>query len=219
MYKKTLNFIIPLYNHQRYIKDCLERIIKLELCNVKVIVIDDFSDDNSVAVTKELIEKYKTLKSVTFKLIEKTMNAGVTNSLNLGLKEVEEGLVYFIASDDFIDCESFTKSVAKIVENDLDFLICNGRYFKNNKVQGRIYKNALSDFLTRVMKRKNNALYINYPKPLLLQTCIFKTELLKVIGEWDELIPLDDYPFFIKLFNLHEQKKNEISFLVGRVFG
>ena len=89
MYKeKILSIIIPAYNCEKYICQCLESIISYK--NIEIIVINDGSTDN----TKELLEKYTKIKFYN------NENYGVSYTRNFGIKEATGKYIMFIDSDD-----------------------------------------------------------------------------------------------------------------------
>jgi len=213
MKSDTINVVIPLYNHEKYIEECLVKLIDCNLKQLKIVMVDDASSDSTLTIAKNIIYNNKNNNKVSFKLIEKRRNRGVTHSLNMGLRELDEGIVYFIASDDFIDSSKFVCAIDKLKQNNLDFIILNGNnYFENGNVK-RIYNKGIVKFLEQLPLNRDKALFIDYPKPLLLQTMIFRTSVISLIGEWDESIGLDDYPFFIRLFSLCEERKFQYQYL------
>jgi len=88
------SIIIPFYNSEKYISFCLDSIIKQHFKDFEVLIVDDFSSDNSL----NIVEKY-VLKDKRFKLlINKTK--GVSSARNLGLNHASGSFVTFLDSDD-----------------------------------------------------------------------------------------------------------------------
>ena len=79
----TVSVILPVYNSERYIGRCLRSLNRQSLSkkNYEVVIIDDFSKDNSIAE----IKKYS---SKNIKLIKNSKNFGLVKSLNLGIKKL-----------------------------------------------------------------------------------------------------------------------------------
>jgi glycosyltransferase involved in cell wall biosynthesis len=90
-----VSVIIPSYNHEKYISQCIESIINQTYKNYELIVIDDGSCDNSVILLEELCKKYK------FRLYLQ-QNMGLAATLNKYIKEFVIGeYIALCASDDF----------------------------------------------------------------------------------------------------------------------
>lgn len=99
-----VSIVIPLYNKEKYIKRCLESVIKQTYSNIEVIIVDDGSTDGS----KRCIDKY--LEKHDFKYYYKE-NGGISSARNYGLQYVTGDYVYFLDPDD------------EIVENAIDVLV------------------------------------------------------------------------------------------------
>lgn len=123
--------IVPCYNHEKYVKTCLDSIFRQTYKNIEVIVVDDCSPDNSAEVIKKLQQKYD------FKFIEHKENWGLTKTLNDVIYNHAHGkYIKCIASDDYLtdDCvEVLTTKIEKLGDN-YAFVYAKVRHFieKNN---------------------------------------------------------------------------------------
>lgn len=107
MNKKSISFIIPIYNSEKTIEDCIESIIKNKKnYDIEIVLINDGSTDNSENVCKKYLEKYKNniIKYYNFK------NQGVSSARNHGIELATKDWIFFIDSDD------------KLNENAIDYL-------------------------------------------------------------------------------------------------
>ena len=93
--KKIISIIIPVYNAENYLQECLDSIRKQSLTNLEIICIDDGSTDNSVSVIKNVMKK-----DFRIQLIEQT-NQGAGIARNNGLKNATGKYVAFLDADDF----------------------------------------------------------------------------------------------------------------------
>lgn len=112
MEKYSLTVIIPAYNSQKYIGkllQCLENQIYKNFC---ILIIDDFSQDDTVS----LIGRYAA-ENPRIKLITLPENHGVSHSRNLGIKYAETPYLTFIDHDDWIDINAFSKCSAFFNQN------------------------------------------------------------------------------------------------------
>ena len=77
-----LSVIVPVYNGEKYIKDCLESIINQTYKDLQIIVVNDGSTDNTEAIVGEIADKDSRVQ-----LINKE-NGGVSSARNVGLEYV-----------------------------------------------------------------------------------------------------------------------------------
>lgn len=118
-----ISVVIPVYNVEKYIRQCLDSIVAqtLGIDNIEVIIVNDASPDNSLEIIEEFKEKYPD----SFKIINNKTNIGPGETRNLGLKQVSSDYVTCIDSDDFISENTLKDCLEKISENNCDLLIYN----------------------------------------------------------------------------------------------
>lgn len=92
-----LSFIIPLYNAEEYIGKCLDSILESDIDRMEyeIIVIDDGSKDNGLAVAREYEQKYDNIKVLTQE------NQGQSVARNYGIREAQGEYIWCIDSDDY----------------------------------------------------------------------------------------------------------------------
>lgn len=95
--KPLISVIVPVYNTENYIGDCLDSILAQTYTNLEVIVINDGSKDNSELIVKEYIAKDSRIKYV------KQENSGLSTTRNNGMEIAMGKYIAFIDSDDIID--------------------------------------------------------------------------------------------------------------------
>ena len=88
-----LSIIIPVYNVEKYIGECLDSVVNqsIGIDNIEVIVVNDATPDNSMDIINEYVEKYP-----SFKVISNKSNKGLGESRNIGLKYVTSDYVTFL---------------------------------------------------------------------------------------------------------------------------
>lgn len=91
------SFIVPVYNTNKYLKKCLDSLIKQTFKDFEIIVVNDGSTDKSL----EIIEEYKN-KYVNIKLINQN-NQGLSVARNNGILKATGKYILFIDSDDYIE--------------------------------------------------------------------------------------------------------------------
>ena len=101
----TVSIIVPVYNSERYISDCINSILKQTFPDFELLLIDDGSQDNSLGICQEFGKKDSRIR-----IIHKE-NGGVSSARNLGLDEAIGDIIMFSDSDDTVSetwCESLT---------------------------------------------------------------------------------------------------------------
>lgn len=113
-----LSIIIPVYNVEKYIGSCLDSCLAQDLPKeeYEIVVVDDGSPDNSSAIVEEYIQKNQNIR-----LIHRE-NGGLSAARNTGLRAAYGKYVWFVDSDDWIECNCLRYLVGLAEETDLDVL-------------------------------------------------------------------------------------------------
>lgn len=88
-----VSIIIPIYNVQDYINDCLYSVYIQTYSEIEVILVNDCTPDNSMSIAHSNIEKLK--KRFNVKIIDHKSNKGLSAARNSGVKEATGEWVYF----------------------------------------------------------------------------------------------------------------------------
>lgn len=96
MNNKKLAFILPIYNVEAYLEECIESILKQATKDIEIILVDDGATDTSGQICDNYAQKYDFIKVVHKE------NGGLSSARNAGLKVVTAEYVSFIDSDDRI---------------------------------------------------------------------------------------------------------------------
>ena len=108
-YKVTV--IVPVYNVEEYLRDCLDSLVAQTIRPglMEVLLINDGSTDNSLAICEEYAEQYS-----FFKVLSKK-NEGVSATRNLGIKNAQGKYIMYLDADD-----TFTENTVKSVTDFFD---------------------------------------------------------------------------------------------------
>ncbi|MFL2132961.1 glycosyltransferase [Desemzia sp. FAM 24101] len=117
-----VSVIVPVYNVEVYIEDCLQSIIDQTYQQLEIIVIDDGSTDNS----NQKVQPYLSDKRV--QLITQA-NKGLSGARNTGLGIAIGKYVLFVDSDDYIQLNTIEETVKYLEKNQLDLIRFNGKAF------------------------------------------------------------------------------------------
>lgn len=110
-----ISVIIPVYNGEKYVKQCLENMMSQSYKNLEVIVIDDGSTDGSAAIAQEF-------PVIVHRLQE---NRGLSVARNTGMDVAKGKYIHFMDVDDAINPTYYAEMVTAITEADAD-IACSG---------------------------------------------------------------------------------------------
>ncbi len=110
-----VSVVVPIYNVEKYLRECLDSLVGQTLKEIEIICVDDGSTDSS----KEIIREYMQ-KDTRVKMIAKEKNSGYGNSMNQGFDMASGEYVGILESDDFAEPAMFEKLYETARENALD---------------------------------------------------------------------------------------------------
>lgn len=151
-----LSIIIPVFNSEEYLKECIESLIDCKKHNIEIILIDDGSTDSSPKICDDYAIKDKRINVIHQK------NSGVSNARNKGIELAIGKYVMFIDSDDMIDQE-WERIVSSEMENDI--------YYISKDIVGDVSKTEMLRYIVGFNDKK-----ICFAGPF---SKIFKTEFLR----------------------------------------
>lgn len=198
-----LSYIIPVYNVEKYIRQCLDSILAQTMDDYEIILVDDGSPDNCPAICDEYQEKYPDIVKVIHK-----ENGGPAVARNVGIREAKGEYLFFADSDDYLVGDCIKKVVETAAENKTDILFNNYYYYdqKNDdfgvetlRLKEGVYTHC--DMQTIILNATANKvipyMWRNlYRREFLTANNIFMDENLKRI---------EDPPFNIMAFGLADK--------------
>ena len=95
MQQLKISVIVPVYNVEKYLKQCLDSIVNQTYKNLEIIIVNDGTKDNSMKIVEEYLQDKR------IKVINKE-NGGLSSARNIGIKEATGDYISFIDSDDYI---------------------------------------------------------------------------------------------------------------------
>lgn len=121
MSSPLVSIIVPTYNVERYVEECIDSLLNQTYKNIEIIVIDDGSKDATVYLLAKYADKIK--------LIVHGNNKKQGARRNEGIKKAQGKYLYFIDSDDWIEPDTIEKTVANLEETNADLVRFNGAVF------------------------------------------------------------------------------------------
>lgn len=191
-----LSLIIPVYNVEKYLEECLGSVIMQSITDMEIILIDDGSNDNSGKICDKYAEKCNFIRVLHKK------NEGVSVARNTGIKMAQGDYILFLDSDDML-APKILEKIEKDIELKLDLYsyqiqkitcdkeIVNSVFYKKNMREG---KYLTKEFIKKYAKQYNGYLPWStqnvYKRDIIIENNIFYP-----IG----VIIAEDMDFFMQL--------------------
>lgn len=195
-----ISIIIPVFNVENYLKQCLESVINQTLQEIEIICVNDGSTDYSLQILEDYAKKDERIRIITKE------NGGISSARNKGLEYVTGEYLGIVDSDDWIELDMFEKLYQNAKLHDSDMVMCPAHLYDENTQElkcdlpyftlacfdesfdGRVFSHLeTKDFLFRISVTPWNKIY--------------KSEFIKELGvSFPEGLDFDDNPFFYKTY-------------------
>lgn len=116
---KKISIIVPIYNVEKYLAECIESIQNQSYKNIEIILVDDESPDNSGKIAEEYAREDERIK-----VIHKT-NGGLSDARNAGMEVATGDYLMFVDSDDLLTLDACKVLEEKIEKESADYVIGN----------------------------------------------------------------------------------------------
>lgn len=130
--KPAISILVPCYNVEKYLRECLDSIMNQTFTDYEAICINDGSTDTTLSILEEYAAK-----DSRFKIIDKK-NSGYGASMNKGIDAAIGKYIGIVESDDYIEPEMFEHLYKEAEEHSLDLVRCLYREFNDMKSSVRI---------------------------------------------------------------------------------
>lgn len=121
-----VSVIIPVYNTEKYLRECLDSVVNQTLGDIEIILVDDGSTDGSL----EILREYEADDSRIHILTQKNAFAGAAR--NLGMEFAHGKYLLFLDSDDYFDLNMLKKTTALAQKYDADITLFGGKRFDDS---------------------------------------------------------------------------------------
>ena len=125
--KTAVSVIVPIYNVEEYLARCLDSIAAQSFKDFEVVMVDDYSTDNSRKIAEEYCTKYDNF------FLYNSAHKGVANARNTGVEKANGEYIAFVDSDDFVEPDYLKELYLTAVNNNADISTCNyAKYYQKN---------------------------------------------------------------------------------------
>lgn len=136
-----VSVIIPIYNVEEYLEECIDSILNQSLDNVEIICINDGSTDNSLSILNKYSERNSNIKIINQE------NTGAGTARNRALKFAEGEYIYFLDGDDYLDKDTLLICYEEAKKNNLDIVTFDAILFYEKSYNGNYDDNLERDEL------------------------------------------------------------------------
>ena len=195
--KGLVSVIIPSYNHEKYIKDCIESVLNQTYKNIEVLVEDDCSSDN----TQEII---KSIKDKRLKTIFSKKNKGTVRTINHLMSLCKGEYIAILGSDDYWYPEKLEKQIEIFKDKKIGAVFSEVDIVDEN---GNIYEKD-GDFSSDIFKKENMSqgkrmrLFYEIGNHLCHPSSIISRKAFEEVGYYNTIYrQLHDFEYWVRLVN------------------
>lgn len=206
MRKPLVSVIIPNYNKEKFLSNCIKSVLSQSYKNFEIIIIDNFSDDKSLEVIKNFDDK-------RIRLIQFKNNGIIAASRNIGIEKSRGKYLAFLDSDDYWTKEKLFESI-KHLEKGADFLYHD--FFLYNKKSIKTLKILKSKLLRKPIKYD----LICNGNRIITSSVVVRKELFNLNKNFSEnrnLITVEDFDAWIR-FSMISEKFVYLPKILGYLF-
>ena len=224
---RKVSIIIPVYNVEQYLRQCLDSVINQTFKNIEIIAVNDCSTDNSLQIIKEYQQKDKRIVLVDLK-----QNVGLGFARNEGIKIAKGKYITFVDSDDWIASNFIEILYNEITKNNTDFVSAGYYMFDditNEQTIGN--KDIQINYNTVFNKRKDKEFFLKNLRHTLICVVwnkIFRKDFLFSNNIFFKVKKLEDNIFLYESFlyassfvfieeNIYFYRVNRINSLVNTI--
>lgn len=182
-----VSVIIPIYNVELYLRDCLDSVIGQSYSNLEIILVNDGSLDRSVEICTEYAKK-----DMRLKIINK-VNGGLSSARNIGLDLAKGDYISFVDSDDVIN-ENFIKILISLLLNsEASISICDYSLFSTQLPQSASNYDGCFQLFTGQFMLENLYTKKWVPKNVIAWNKLYKKSVWEGLRYPEGVIHEDEY--------------------------
>ncbi len=170
MQKPKISFVVPVYKSEKYIRRCLDSLVRQSLEDIQIVCVNDGSPDNSLSILKEYEAKYSNIKVISKE------NGGVWYARLDGVRAADGEYIGFLDADDYVEKDFAKLMYESVSKNQSDIAVCGFKRIDENtrKVLSQEMKYASSRIIY-MDKNPEEIISIN----TALWNKIYKADVLK----------------------------------------
>lgn len=184
---KKVSVVVPVYNSQEYLRECLDSLVNQTLEEIEIILVNDGSTDSS----GDIMEEYRTLYPDKVVVYTKS-NGGQASARNIGIELAQGQYIGFVDSDDSVAREMYKKMYATAERSKCDYVECEYKYIQ------------IEDEMEKELPCYGNVRAYSSTKEMFIDPLVspwnklYKSSVLKDKIRFPEGVIYEDTAFFVK---------------------
>ncbi|GEP63899.1 hypothetical protein CBE01nite_16670 [Clostridium beijerinckii] len=207
MIDSLVSVIVPSYNYEKYIVECLESIEKQDYRNIELIIVDDYSKDNSRKVIKKFIEQCRcNERFIEIRYIENPENKGAHYTINEGIKRAKGKYIAVINADDLYESNRFSKIIPEMEKRGIEIAFSSIEVINKESVSA---EDEEAQNFRKIQMRINECRQVSHA--LMIQNVaistgnmVFTKNLYNKLGGFKEYKYIHDWDFILRSALLQE---------------
>ena len=196
-----ISIVIPIYNAEKYLEECLNSIKNQTYKNFEVIMVNDGSKDDSETICMNFLRS-----DSRFRYLKKE-NGGVSSARNVGLDNVEGDYITFIDADDWVDENYLDLLITTVKKNHSDIVVSSYKQFNNIDVFYLRAYTIQEKYLLNFEKMNRDDFLTIFPKLMSANVCfnnavakLFRKELVNDLRFDTSIKYGEDLDFYFRLY-------------------
>lgn len=133
-----ISIVIPVFNRELYIEECVRSLLEQSYPNMQVILIDDGSEDKSLDICNRLALEDQRIRVIAME------HGGVSKARNAGLDEAKGKYIFFLDSDDIVHPQTLENILRQIKKYNVNIALVKGENIKQKDWEARIVTECMS---------------------------------------------------------------------------
>ncbi len=188
---ELISVIVPVYNVEKYLRDCLDSIVNQSYKNIEIILVDDGSKDKSGEICDEYAKNDDRIR------VFHKENGGAASARNLGIDNAKGDYLGFVDSDDYIAPDMYEKLLETLKKHDLPYIDSGMVTVSDDNRQS----NQDTDMVSIISGEEAIGHLLDRTGYCSLCTRLFKAEVFKDNFRIPEGKRVEDFIFCIRLFD------------------
>ena len=215
------SIIVPIYNVERYLEQCIESVLAQDYQNYELILVDDGSPDNSIDICTKYAKQYSNIVFIH------KINGGVSDARNAGIQIARGEYLMFLDSDDYWEGTTILSNLQNIITENNPDVIFNymSSVYPDKIVNHYINRDKLiGSFKEDFQGLYQDGIYLGFPfTKIMKRELIFKNQLFFIKGRtFEDVIwsfslvkHIKDYAIYQNCFYMYRrERKGSISSIV-----
>lgn len=206
--EKLISIIMPAYNHERYINDCIESVANQTYKYKQLIIIDDCSNDNTAHIIGKKIKENNILQSFNgdIKFIKNDKNRGAHYTINKAIEMSNGDYITIINTDDMFESNRLEIMMENVYKYETEICFSS---VKTIDESNNVFKNEESEYFYRIQNNIDKYPFLNIaliPENIAISTgnMVFSRKLYDKLGGFREYKYIHDWDFILRATLLNE---------------